>query len=308
MSSTTELYYPTTIAEATGEGDISTGLNPLPWGAHGIAFTAGSSSGTTVTKNIAFSDYNWVSGDQLVITGGTGITLGTYTIASKTNSNSIVLSTSPGTTGTNVTAYIKRPSLAGGILDYPLSLPGPNALPNYDFDHVCCYRPQDGLSNQQTKLLRVGGLKRVGDDVDIVTALATNTPDTLTAEFGARLTDFNQDGNGQYYRILAAFRNSGGQIGTSYNNAGLFVDGGLDDAGIYQYYLQPGALGATTIPVASVTSSFALNFALNHDTGDAGEACSLLAVNGFIVRLTRTIADSASPRGRGRGRQRWDGV
>lgn len=61
------------------------------------------SGGSTITKTGAFAAYSWVAGDTITITGGTAVTPGVYTIASKTNSDTIVLSSSIGTSASDVT-------------------------------------------------------------------------------------------------------------------------------------------------------------------------------------------------------------
>jgi len=45
----------------------------------------------TLTKTAAFASYTWVSGDQISVTGGTGVTAAYYEIASRTSDNAIVL-------------------------------------------------------------------------------------------------------------------------------------------------------------------------------------------------------------------------
>ena len=61
-----------------------------------VLSTATWTEGTlTLTQTNAFSAYAWTSGDRIYLTGGTGITPGTYTISSKTDSSNIVLASSP---------------------------------------------------------------------------------------------------------------------------------------------------------------------------------------------------------------------
>ena len=50
----------------------------------------------TLTKTGAFTSYTFVAGDTIAVTAGTGATAGTYTIASRTSNNAIVLTTSIG--------------------------------------------------------------------------------------------------------------------------------------------------------------------------------------------------------------------
>lgn len=50
-------------------------------------------SSKTLTLAGAFTDYVWESGDKITLTAGTGVTLGEYTISSRTSDNAIVLAT-----------------------------------------------------------------------------------------------------------------------------------------------------------------------------------------------------------------------
>lgn len=50
----------------------------------------------TLTKTAAFTNYTFVAGDTIAISAGTGATIGTYTIASRTSNDAIVLTTSIG--------------------------------------------------------------------------------------------------------------------------------------------------------------------------------------------------------------------
>jgi len=79
--SVTYLFHPGTVAQATGEGGISTGLSPLPWGSIGYDVADATSSTTTITRAGNFAAYTYTSGDQAVLLSGTGITPGTYTIS-----------------------------------------------------------------------------------------------------------------------------------------------------------------------------------------------------------------------------------
>lgn len=62
--------------------------------ATGITFTGATVSGTGVTKTGGFTNYRFTTGDTCVITSGA--TPGTYTIASRTSNDAIVLATSAG--------------------------------------------------------------------------------------------------------------------------------------------------------------------------------------------------------------------
>lgn len=68
---------------------------------HGFGLTA--ATFTNATKNLsetnAFTSYTWNSGDTIYISGGTGVTTGLYSIASKTDASNIVLGADIG--GTN---------------------------------------------------------------------------------------------------------------------------------------------------------------------------------------------------------------
>jgi hypothetical protein len=50
----------------------------------------------TVTKTNAFTNYVWKQGDTLVITAGTGVTPGTYVIASRVDASNLILATAAG--------------------------------------------------------------------------------------------------------------------------------------------------------------------------------------------------------------------
>ena len=58
----------------------------------------------TLSKTDAFDSYTWVSGDQIYLDGGTGTTVGWYTVASKTSDDAIVLSATCGVDATDVSA------------------------------------------------------------------------------------------------------------------------------------------------------------------------------------------------------------
>lgn len=66
-------------------------------------------SGTlTLSKTGAFTDYTFVEGDEVEITDGTGVTTGFYEVASRTSANAIVLSSSIGSTASDV-AFTLQP-------------------------------------------------------------------------------------------------------------------------------------------------------------------------------------------------------
>jgi len=58
----------------------------------------------TLTKSGAFTSYTWAHGDQLYVSGGTGVTVGWYQIQSKTSANAIVLVKSIATADNTDTA------------------------------------------------------------------------------------------------------------------------------------------------------------------------------------------------------------
>lgn len=77
-------------------------------------WTAASS---TLTETGGFTDYSFLAGDEITISGGTGATQGTYKIASRTSANAIVLDGS-----------IAAGNLATGDIDWTID-PGTVALP-----------------------------------------------------------------------------------------------------------------------------------------------------------------------------------
>lgn len=77
-----------------------------------ITFTGASSSTVTLTSTGSFTNYTFLDGDRVEITSASGITTGFYDVASKTDSNVIVLKTSPGTTGTSVAGTMRLDTVA----------------------------------------------------------------------------------------------------------------------------------------------------------------------------------------------------
>jgi hypothetical protein len=82
-----------------------------------IAVTAGEwiESSKTLKETGTFEDYTFVDGDVIEITGGTNATTGTYSVASRTDDDNIVLSTSIGATAngsTDITATFDLPTIA----------------------------------------------------------------------------------------------------------------------------------------------------------------------------------------------------
>lgn len=61
-----------------------------------------------LTLSGAFTNYSFLDGDEIQITGGTGVTAGFYRVASRTDANNIILSTSIGSASTDV-AFTLQP-------------------------------------------------------------------------------------------------------------------------------------------------------------------------------------------------------
>ena len=62
----------------------------------GFNLATATTSGTTLTKTAAFANYTWYEGDEIYLTGGTGVTPGLYEIASRTDDDNVELTESPG--------------------------------------------------------------------------------------------------------------------------------------------------------------------------------------------------------------------
>lgn len=95
----------------------------------------------------AFTNYTWTAGDTIELTSGTGVTLGTYAIASKTNNDSIVLSADiNGASGdiTDDTIYgvITKPA---DCLRY--SAFSPEGYARTKIDSMLIYTPGDFAAN-----------------------------------------------------------------------------------------------------------------------------------------------------------------
>lgn len=88
----------------------------------------------TLTKIGAFAGYSFLSADTVEITGGTGATVGTYEVASKTSSDAIVLVTSIG-------------AAANGQTNIEATLPNDQvAIPSdFDFQAITAYSLTNGL-------------------------------------------------------------------------------------------------------------------------------------------------------------------
>lgn len=86
--------------------DLRRTLAPNVAAGFGIFSGATWTNGTKkITKAGAFAHYDFVAGDQCQITAGTNATLGTYTVASKIDSDNITLTTSVGATASNLSGY-----------------------------------------------------------------------------------------------------------------------------------------------------------------------------------------------------------
>lgn len=69
-----------------------------------VALSAGTwtEATKTLTEAGAFTDYTFTAGDRILITGGTGVTVGEYEVSSRTDANNIVLATSCSTAGADL--------------------------------------------------------------------------------------------------------------------------------------------------------------------------------------------------------------
>jgi hypothetical protein len=88
----------------------------------------------TLTKVGAFASYSFLSADVAIVTDGTGATVGTYEVESKTDSDSIVLVTSIG-------------SAADGQTDIEAGLPNDqiNLPSDFDLQQITAYQAGNGL-------------------------------------------------------------------------------------------------------------------------------------------------------------------
>ena len=69
----------------------------------------------TLTKASGFTNYSFLAGDTLELTGGTGATTGFFEVASKTSNNAIVLSSSIGSAAdaqTDIDVLLRLPTIA----------------------------------------------------------------------------------------------------------------------------------------------------------------------------------------------------
>lgn len=71
-----------------------------------ITFTGGALSSKTITKVGAFTNYDWIQGDNINITVGSGATLTTYHIANKVSNDAILLEVAPGGSGSDIAGEI----------------------------------------------------------------------------------------------------------------------------------------------------------------------------------------------------------
>jgi len=93
--------------------------------------------GSTVTAySPSFTDYEFLAGDQIEITGGTGITTGFYEVASKTDNSRIVLKESP------ITTDVTDNTIAGTLANEHVGLPT-----DFDFQRIEAFAATNGLTN-----------------------------------------------------------------------------------------------------------------------------------------------------------------
>lgn len=316
MPLVTRLFRFTTIAQAVGEGGISTGASPLSWGPLGISVSGATTDGTgqSLTRATGWlSGYTYVAGDRIQITAGSGgTTLGAQTVSGKTNNNTLTMAASIGASKTGIAAWLARDSLAGGILDYPSALPGADTPPNVERDYFTCFEPSSGSGTDATKILRFGGAVLVGDGTSLADVLAADNPSSIsTVGFGIRHSDFGETGTGVPYTTKIQLRNSGGAFGATVNSSdvgSVFSDGGAAPSGTFNYYLQPGLIDSSlSASVAELADAgLAVNFQLGQALGDSFEATSLLGVNGAVLKLTYATSSGASAVSTLRGR--WAGA
>jgi len=100
LCSTSQTKY---FIDPVGGADANDGLDGIPKNSVAMSGCTWTESTKTLTKLTAFALYTWQPGDQIYISGGTAVTAGLYTIASKTSNNAIVLTTSIVTNGSNPT-------------------------------------------------------------------------------------------------------------------------------------------------------------------------------------------------------------
>ncbi|GMU22001.1 MAG: hypothetical protein AMXMBFR13_20890 [Phycisphaerae bacterium] len=87
----------------------------------GVIVAGGSWANTpkNINKTGAFALYQWRSGDKFVLTGGAGVTIGEYAIASKYSDDTIILvddiNGSNGDVSGSITGYIAKPALVGSV-------------------------------------------------------------------------------------------------------------------------------------------------------------------------------------------------
>jgi len=96
MPTSNTVYFSATAARGGGSTPVDTNDGRDRWGWSGtFAFTT-----STKTLNLAsaWTTYTFTAGDQIYIAGGTGVTAGLYTIASKTDASNIVLTEDIGGT------------------------------------------------------------------------------------------------------------------------------------------------------------------------------------------------------------------
>lgn len=116
----------------------------------------------TLTKASAFTSYVFLDGDQIHVTGGTGATIGFYTVASRTSANAIVLETSIG-------------SAANGQTDIAATLELPSVKLPDDFAEIMALKPSESM---------VGTLNPITYE-ELIDLRAVQTTRTSPSEFYA---------------------------------------------------------------------------------------------------------------------------
>ena len=74
--------------------------------------TTSSGAGTTLTKTGAFTNYTFLEGDTVEVVSGTSVVAGHHRVVSKTDANNLVLETTPGASGSAITATLHTHAVA----------------------------------------------------------------------------------------------------------------------------------------------------------------------------------------------------
>lgn len=97
--------------DSNGEYSTCTGAGAANIALTGAAYTHAT---LTITKSGAFANYTWRVGDRLLVTGGTGATVGTVAVASRVSANAITIAATPAIGAGDIA------DLAGTLLDFQL--------------------------------------------------------------------------------------------------------------------------------------------------------------------------------------------